>query len=287
MTYVTVALAGLVAATGWGTVLAVNWRFAYWKTLLLPPGLTVHFTLGLVLWFAVLIIGISYYLLVRFTTQRTLETTRVRPVFVLLLAGSAAVLTGTFTDRLVLRFGLLLLGAAGFLYMADLRRFLGAWGRTLDVTRVHWQIIAAETGLLSLGLIAYAAGILRDPVRWIAAGVALFLTGWVTLAITGQAYKITPFLMWYYRFARGLPAYEVPRLEAPYWPRTAVPPLLLLGTAGPLISVGVLLGRPWISAAGGVAYFLGACLFSWLLGYSWLPRLWSVRGGPRLPSPPG
>jgi hypothetical protein len=282
LTYVTVALGGLVAATGWGTVLAVNWRYTFWRTLLLPPGLTVHFTLGLVLWFAVLIIGISYYLLVRFTTQRTLETTRVRSVFVLLLAGSAAVLTGAFIDRLVLRAGLLLLGAAGLLYAADLRHFIRAWGRTIDVTRVHWQIIAAETALLSLGLIAYAAGILRDPVRWIIAGVTLFLTGWVTLAITGQAYKITPFLMWYYRFARGLPAYDVPRLEAPYWPRTAVPPLLLLGGAGPLMSLGVLLSVPWVSAAGGTAYFLGACVFSWLLGYSWLPRLWHVPRGSAL-----
>jgi hypothetical protein len=187
----------------------------------------------------------------------------------------------------MLRAGLLLLGTAGLLYVADLRRFVRAWGRTLDVTRVHWQLVAAETGLLSLGLMAYAVGVPRDPVRWIVAGITLFLTGWVTLAITGQAYKITPFLMWYYRFALGLPAYDVPRLEAPYWPRTAVPPLLLLGSAGPLMSLGVLLSLPWVSAAGGAAYFLGACLFSWLLGYSWLPRLWTVRGGAGRPLPPG
>jgi hypothetical protein len=283
LTYISVALAGLVAATAWGTVLAVNWRFAFWKTLLLPPGLTVHFILGLVLWFALLIMGVSYYLLIRFTTQRTLEGTRVGPVFVLVLAGSAAVVAGAFIHALVLRTGLVLLGGGGLLYAADLRRFIRAWGRSLDVTRVHWQLVAADTALLSLGLIAYAAGILPDPVRWIVAGVSLFLTGWVTLAIAGQAYKITPFLMWYYRFALGMPAYDVPRLEAPYWPRTAVPPLVLLGTAGPLISLGVILGLSWISAAGGAAYFLGACLFSWLLGYSWLPRLWKVRGGSVLP----
>jgi hypothetical protein len=286
LTYITVALGGLVAATTWGGVLAVNWRAPFWRTLLLPPGLTVHLTLGLVLWFVVLITGVSYYLLVRFTTLRTLDATHVRPVFVLLVAASAAILTGAFTFRPVLRGGLLLLGAAGILYAADLRRFVRAWGRALDVTRVHWQLIAVDTVLLSVGLIAYAAGVLPDPIRWIVAGVSLFLTGWVTLAITGQAYKITPFLMWYYRFALGMPAYDVPRLEAPYWPRSAVAPLSLLAAAGPLISLGVLVGLPWMSGAGGAAYFLGACLFSWLLGYSWLPRLWTIRSGAARPLPP-
>ena len=279
LSYVLVAITGLVAATSWGTALALNWRFGFWKALLLPMGLTVHLTLGLVLWFAFLVTGVSYYLLVRFTTHRTVDDTRVRAVFVLLLAGSVAVLTGAFIHPLLVRAGLLALGAAGIVYAADLRRFIRAWGRTLDVTRVHWQLIAVETIVLSVGLIAYGAGVLPDPVRWIIAGVALFLTGWVTLAITAQAYKVTPFLMWYYRFALGMAAYDVPRMEAPYWPRTALPPLLLLGVAGPLISLGVLLGTSWVSAVGGVAYFLGACVFSWLLGYSWLPKLWKVRAG--------
>ena len=279
LSYVVVALTGLVAATSWGTTLALNWRFGFWKAVLLPMGLTVHLTLGLVLWFAFLVTGVSYYLLVRFTTHRSLDDTRVRAVFVLLLAGSVAVLTGAFIHPLLVRAGLLALGAAGIVYAADLRRFIRAWGRTLDVTRVHWQLIAVETTVLSVGLIAYGAGVLPDPVRWIIAGVALFLTGWVTLAITAQAYKVTPFLMWYYRFALGMAAYDVPRMEAPYWPRTALPPLLLLGVAGPLISLGVLLGTSWVSAVGGVAYFLGACVFSWLLGYSWLPKLWKVRAG--------
>lgn len=285
MSYAAVALGGLAAATIWGTILALNWRVGLWAALLLPMGLTVHLTLGLVLWFAVLITGVSYYLLVRFTAHRTLADTRVRGVFVLLLAGAAAILLGAFLHPLLLRGGLLALGAAGLLYTADLRRFIRAWGRALDVTRVHWQLIAGETLALSVGLIAYALRLLPEPARWIAAGVALFLTGWVTLAITGQAYKVTPFLMWYYRFALGIAAYDVPRMEAPYWPRAALPPLVLLGGAGPLISLGILLGAPWVSGAGGAAYFLGACVFSWLLGYSWLPRLWQVRatnspGGP-------
>ncbi len=116
--------------------------------------------------------------------------------------------------------------------------------------------------------------------------MTLFLTGWVTLAITGQAYKVTPFLMWYYRFALGMPAYDVPRLEAPYWPRGSLPSLVLLGFAGPLMSLGILTGRRAVSAAGGIAFFLGSCVFAYLLGYSWLPRLWKMRGC-AVPAPRG
>jgi len=285
LTYITIAVVGLVAATAWGLLLSLNWRFGFWKALLLPVGLEVHLTLGLIVWFAFLITGVSYYLLVRFTAHRTLDDTRVRPVFVLLLAGSAAVLSGAGVHPLLLRAGPCILGGAGVLYFDDLRRFIRAWGRALDVTRAHWQLIALETLVLSAGLIAYGHTALADTTRWIVAGVSLFLTGWVTLAITGQAYKVTPFLMWYYRFALGMAAYDVPRLDAPYWPGTALPPLILLGAAGPLISLGVLLGAVWVSAAGGAAYFLGACLFSWLLGYSWLPILWKVRAGPAPPPP--
>lgn len=287
LTFVSVALASLTAVTAWGLLLSVNWRYAFWPGLLTALGLRVHLTLGLLGWFAGLIVGVSYYLLPRFTTRRDLEGLHVRAVFLLLLGALAVMLIGAFTGGVLLRLGLLVAGAAGLLYAADLRRFVAAWGRALDVTRVHWQIIMAETVLLSLGVIALALGWLGPaPVRWVVAGVTLFLTGWVTLAITGQAYKVTPFLMWYYRFALGMPAYDVPRLEAPYWPRGAVPPLVLLGSAGPLISLGILLRQPGVSLAGGIAFFAGACLFAYLLGYSWLPRLWRVRGRP-IPPPPG
>src|SRR3989337_228888 len=36
LSYVTVALAGLVAAAAWGTTLALNWRLSFWTALLLP-----------------------------------------------------------------------------------------------------------------------------------------------------------------------------------------------------------------------------------------------------------
>ena len=287
LAFVAVALASLVLVTTWGVVLGLNLRYAFWPALLRPMGLVVHLTLGLLGWFAFLITGVSYYLLQRFTARRSLEGSRVRAVFALLVIAVSALLTGAFASAVLVRAGLLAAGAAGLVYVQDVRRFVATWSRARDISRVHWQLLMVETAALSAGVIAYALGLLGgSPTRWIVAGVTLFLTGWVTLAITGQAYKVTPFLMWYYRFALGMPAYDVPRLEAPYWPRWSLPSLLLLGLGAPLMSVGILTGQRAVSAAGGVAFFLGSCVFAYVLGYSWLPRFWQVRRR-RAPAPPG
>lgn len=278
--FISAALVCLVLVVLWGLTLAVNLRYTFWPALLRPMGLTVHLTLGLLGWFGFLITGVSYYLLQRFTTRRTLAGSRPKLVFGLLAAAIGSLLAGAFTSPLLVRAGLAASGAAGLVYVQDVRRFVGAWSRARDITRLHWRLLIVETFVLSVGLIAYAAGILPGPAgRWAVAGVTLFLTGWVTLAITGQAYKVTPFLMWYYRFALGMPAYDVPRLDAPYWPRGALPAVLFMALAGPLMSAGILAGAPAVSAAGGAALFLGSCVFSYLLGYSWLPRLLRTIGG--------
>jgi len=44
--------------------------------------------------------------------------------------------------------------------------------------------------------------------------VVLFLLGWVTQAILGQLYKVTPFLIWYYR-ATIPNVSPIPRQRAP------------------------------------------------------------------------
>lgn len=278
------AIACLAAAAAWGTVLALNWRLVFWRTLLLPAGLAVHLGLGLLGWFGLLITGVSYYLLPRFSGAHELPGLRPGLVLAGLAGAAAAVVTGALFSPGLLRAGLVAAGAAGLVYAADLGRFLRAWqSPARDITRAHWRIVLVETIVLGVGAIAAGLGVLPDAMRWLVAGVGLFLMGWVTLAITGQAYKVTPFLMWYYRFRQGLTPYEIPRLEAPYWPRAGVAPFILLAGSGPLVAVGVITGRPILSAAGGWAFLAGACLFSFLLGYAWLPRLRAA--GRRPPSP--
>lgn len=282
LTYVVAALVCLGSVVAWGLLLVLNWKFVFWRVLLMPMGLGVHLALGLIGWFVFLIIGVSYYLLPRFTALKDPGGAHAQTVFAGLAAGLGLLLVGVMTTPWLTRAGVLLIGATGLLYTADLVRFSQVWTKqSPDLTRAHWQVIMAETAVLSIGAAAWALGMLPgEGLRWGVAGVTLFLLGWVTLAIVGQAYKVTPFLMWYYRFHLGLSALEVPRLDAPYWPTAGVPPFLLLAVAGPLVSLGVLMANPNVCMAGGIAFFSGALLFSFLLGYSWLPALWSGRRPP-------
>lgn len=272
MDYVTAALLSLAGVTLWGLLLATNWRFAFWPYLLRVEGLLVHLVLGLAGWFGLLTIGVSYYLLPRFAGQDA----RVRSREVLMTMGAGIVLTisSAVPGSALRSVGWLLLAFGGILYSLDLWNVLIAWRpRSRDITRAHWRIIQLETLALSLGLAAGGLGVLHDTARWTAAGVALFLLGWVTLAITGQAYKVTPFLMWHYRFALGIRAVDVPRLESPYWPKWGVPALVLLAIGGPLVALATVAGLRWLAIAGGTSYFAGACVFSGLMGYSWLARV--------------
>jgi hypothetical protein len=281
--YVAGALICLVATVIWGVVLAENRRHLF-SPALLARGLSVHVALGLIGWFGLLIVGMSYYLVPRFAGVRDAERMHATGVGVGLVVGLALAVAGAAASSVVARIGLLVLGGTGLVYAGDLIRLLRAWSaRPRDLTRAHWIVMVAETLALSVTSVMWSLGLLPGTgVRWgVAAGV-LFLLGWVTLAITGQAVKVTPFLMWYYRYHRGLTAYEIPRLEAPYWPRGSGAILAVLAVSAPLLSAGVLLARPLLASAGGVLFALGAWGIAALLAYSWLPAVW--RG--RRPPPP-
>lgn len=286
--FVGASLVFLTATAGWGWLLVINWRTVFSHALLGPMGLAVHLALGLIGWFGLLIVGVSYYLLPRFAGLKDPPAGHQDVVFAGLIAGVIALVAGAAASPALARAGLLVVGLAGFVYATDVVRLLRLWQpRAPDITRAHWWVLVAHTCTLSAGTAASALGLLPGAgLRWGIAGVALFLLGWVTLAITGQAYKVTPFLMWHYRFHRGLSAYEVPRLDAPYWPRAAVPPFVLLGAAGPLVAVGALAGLPVMCAVGGWAFAAGAVLFSFLLAYSWLPVIWRGRRPPSAAEPP-
>lgn len=274
LNFVTAALACLATVLVWGLLFVLNWRFQFWRFLLTPGGLVVHLALGLVGWFALLVVGVSYYLLPRFSGVPV--PMRDKTVLWGFVWGMAFVIAGAFASSTVLRIGWLFIAVTGCVYAMDLGRMLRAWRpRSKDITRTHWQFLTVETAVLSLAVAAGALDIVPgDLRRWAVAGVVLFLLGWVTPAITGQAYKVTPFLMWYYRFGQGLAALEVPRLEAPYWPPQALAILLLLGVGAILVSFGVLVASTQIALAGGICFLAGACMFSYVLGYSWLRKLW-------------
>src|SRR5207302_893991 len=117
------------------------------------------------------------------------------------------------------------------------------------VPLVHGARVAAPHrgwAILGLGVLAIG-GVLTG---------AVWGLGWVTQAIIGQLYKITPFLMWYYR-ATIPDMLAIPRQPAPYNPRPGRAVLWLsnLGVAG--LALGI-----WLAAApvaeGGAVLLAGA-----------------------------
>jgi hypothetical protein len=262
----------LLAAT-WGVLMVTNWRWPFWRHLLTEAGIGTHVTLGLAGWLVQLVVSVSYYLLPRFVGVRPVERGRLPAVLGLLNAG-IVVLVAAALGRWgpAARLGVGLLAAAGGVWATDLWRWLrAARGGAPDLTMQHWWVIWAQTVLLAVAGLAWALG--WAPVastRLATAAGTLVLLGWVTLAIMGQLYKVTPFLMWFYRYARGLSALEIPRLPAPYYPREGRLPFYASSAGGVVMAAGVLLRAPWLAVVGAVAFCAGAVAFSLLMAVSWI-----------------
>jgi hypothetical protein len=272
-TGVALALGALGLTVVWGLVLGVNRHHAFWPSLLGYAGVGTHAALGLGGWFAQLIISVSYFLLPRFMGARDLGEGRLRLVLWLLNAGVVAfVVAALWGPALLARAGAVLLAAAGLLYASDLWTFLrGTRGDRPDLTTHHWWVIWAETVILCVAGAGWGLGLLPVEGRRVATGAGgLVLLGWMTLAVMGQLYKVTPFLMWFYRYAQGLTPYEIPRLEAPYYPRAGVPAFYLSAAGGAVFAGGIVVQRSPVSVLGGACLLAGALLFWYLMAVSWL-----------------
>lgn len=273
LTGVALALLYLALAVTWGLLMGLNWRWGFWRGLLGYAGVGTHVALGVGGWFVQLILSVSYYLVPRFTGAEHDDERRLRPVLILLNAGIAAFVGAALGVSAPLnRLGAALLAAAGLVYAGDLAGMLRGTRRMKpDLTIHHWWAVWAYTVVLSVLGIAWAAGVLAlDGRRVSAVVVLLLLIGWVTAAIMGQLYKVTPFLMWYYRYARGLSAFEVPRLAAPYYPAAGIPPFWLTLSGVALLGLGVLVPLPAVGLFGSLAFLAGALAFCFLMAISWI-----------------
>ncbi len=270
---VAASLGYLVATASWGVLMATNWRWPFWWHLLGVAGIGTHVTLGLVGWLVQLVVSVSYYLLPRFVGVRPLDGGRLPAVLGLLNAGIAVLVASALAGwGPGARAGVALLAAAGAVYAVDLWRWLqAARGGKPDLTIQHWWVIWAQTIVLIVTGGAWALGqVPVAPYRLAVAAGVLVLLGWVTLAIMGQLYKVTPFLMWFYRYARGLSALEVPRLPAPYYPREGRLPFYASAAGSIGLALGVLLRVPLLAVIGAAAFCAGTVAFSLFMAVSWM-----------------
>lgn len=145
--------------------------------------------------------------------------------------------------------------------------------RAPDLNVAHWHAVAATSLVLAVAGVTYGLGWAPvDPQRFWEGIVVLALVGWVGQAIFGQLYKVTPFLMWYYRATiPDVPA--IPRQPAPYNPRPGRI-ALTLSTAGMACLVGGLwTGVSPLAVGGAVLWAAAATIVAYMFAYRWIPAV--------------
>jgi hypothetical protein len=258
----------------WGTTLAANLRWAFWPALLVAHrGLAVHLLLGLGGWFGLIVIGTFYRLVPLVHGARVADPRRGRLILACALSAIALAVTGVFADGAPLpRIAAWLAAAALLLFGVEVVHVLAhRRSQAPDLNVAHWHAVAASSLVLAVAGVAYGVGWAPiDPQRFWEGIVVLFLVGWVGQAIFGQLYKITPFLMWYYR-ATIPDVLAIPRQPAPYNPRPGRVALMLSN-----VGVACLVGGTWagiraLAVGGAVLWAAAALIVSYMLAYRWIP----------------
>lgn len=273
--HIPVALICFALVLIWGTLLAANLRWGFWPALLFGHrGLVVHLTLGLGGWFGMMVVGTFYRLVPLVHGARVADPRR---GWVILALGVLAIV-GTLTG--IAAGAPMILHIAGLLAAAGLGLF--SWevlhvlahrrNRAPDLNVSHWHAVVAYSLILACVGGGWGVGWLRTdpPDRLGEAVVVLFLLGWVTQAVIGQLYKITPFLMWYYR-ATIPDVLAIPRQPAPYNPPLGRFVLWLSNVGVIIVSVGIWFGVGRVTQGGAALIAAAAWILAYLLAYRWVP----------------
>jgi hypothetical protein len=133
--------------------------------------------------------------------------------------------------------------------------------------------VAALAYLGATGLLAWmdVAGRIRVPAS---ALVVLALLGWAGSLISGQLYKIVPFLVWYDRYGDRVGLEPVPLLRDMYDARRGEANLWTYAPAPALLAIGAAASQPLIAEVGAIALLAGAVL----LLSNLVQVLWPGRG---------
>lgn len=215
--FVAVGLGFLLITAAMGIVMGLV--FAYpdlvpWPEAL-STGFHLHLLAGLVGWFTLTAMGVSYRLLSMFTLAPE-ERGAIGTAVVVLSAGGtvAAWLIGLgHAAGVAIPGETAALGAAAAgiaLYIVDMVRLYRARRRrTLELNTVMAVPPLAAFAICLMGVLAIAAGddAFIGPVGY------LFIFGWLSGLGLSQLYKIVPFLTWLQRYGQVLGKQDVPRVQ--------------------------------------------------------------------------
>jgi hypothetical protein len=219
--FVAAALLFLFAALGLGIVMALGFaapRLIAWPGAF-TDGLRLHLFAGLLGWFMLMTIGVSYKLLAMFTLAPEERGILGHAVFGLTAGGLAAAWLlalaaslGASVPEAVIAAASVLPALGVALYLLDMARLYRARRRNNLELNTLMAIPALAALAVSLPLAAYlsAAGFderLADAVGY------LFLFGWLSGLGLSQLYKIVPFLTWLERYGSLLGKGPVPRVQ--------------------------------------------------------------------------
>lgn len=273
--HIPAALLCFVLVSLWGTVLAANLRWVFWPGLLIARrGLVVHMALGLGGWFGLMVVGVFYRLVPLVHGARVADARRGAAILVLGIVAVTLAIAGVATSAAWVSHAAALAAAAALaLFPREIAHVLAhRRNRAPDLNVAHWYVVGAYSAVLAAIAAGWATGLLHtDPAdRLGEVTVTLFLLGWATQAIIAQLYKITPFLMWYYR-ATIPDVLAIPRQPAPYNPRPGRAVLWLsnFGVLG--MACGIWAGAPSVADAGAVLLAASAFLLAYMLAYRWVP----------------
>jgi hypothetical protein len=270
----------LTVGLGLGFALALAWPEIFPWGALLSRGLELHAMSGLIGWFTLTAIGVSYRLLSMFMLAPEEDGGIGAWVLRLATAGLALVWIDAFLEdapgaRLLADGAAFLLVAAAVLYLIDMVRIFR--GRRRPVLELNSKAGAAALVALAGCVLGFAMIVATGAGTLMIGPLAYFLLfGWLSGLGLGQLYKIVPFLTWLERYGPRLGKEAVPRVQDLVNERRAAPWFAVYFLA---VIAGTVAG-----ALGSVDLWRVAILVHLLASLFILRELWRARYAPPDPT---
>lgn len=263
----------------------------------LSDGVRLHLLAGLIGWFTLTAVGVSYRLLSMFTLapeERGLLGAAVSLLSIgglttawLLALGTAL---GIRIPDIAVTTALVATAIGLTLYLIDTARLYRARRRRQLELNTGMAVPALLSLALSLGLAACAFGS-GDNETLVGAASYLFLFGWLSGLAISQLYKIVPFLTWLERYGSVLGKQAVPRVQDLVDERRDRPWFQIYFAAVAAGTVCIVAGQPTLWRIAVAAHFIATLMIVWALwrarhGAPQQPRAIAPEHGPATAPPP-
>lgn len=231
--------------------------------------LAAHIDLGLIGWFTLTLMGVSYQLLPMFALVHGHSLHLARWVLRCVNVGVILLFFSLLLDlpRPIFLASVAALAAGILTYVFDVyRMFRLRRRRIIDLTQQH-TICSTLCLLAALAVGVRLALFNPDGVSAQTAGYLglayLTLAGWLSFAIMGQLYKILPFLVWLHRYSERVGREPVPLLRDLYSERRARIAFWVYVTGFLIVTASLFAANATGIRLGGLLTLAGSAGFAW------------------------